>query len=134
MAVYALFKVTTYDQVAVLYLKIAMQSPMLLLSMLVSILVVAPILEEFLFRGLLQTYLKNYLGKKGAIFVAALLFGLFHFNSAQGVGNISIILSLFSFGCFLGFIYERQGSLLASISLHATFNAINVLYILSQQP
>ncbi len=134
MAVYALFNITTYDQVAVLYLKIAMQSPALLVSMLISILVVAPILEEFLFRGLLQTYLKNYLGKKGAIFVAALLFGLFHFNSAQGVGNISIILSLFSFGCFLGFIYERQGSLLASISLHATFNAVNVLYIISQQP
>ncbi len=130
MLVFALFGVETYEQVAVRYLKMTLATPSLLAIALFSILVAAPILEEFLFRGMLQNWLKKHLGKKAAILVTALLFSAFHLSPSQGVGNISLILSLFFFGCFLGFVYERQGSLLASMSLHITFNTISTLRII----
>ena len=57
-------------------------------------------------------------------------FALFHFSSLQGVGNVSLILTLLVFGGFLGFIYERQSSLFASIGLHMTFNVASTLRIL----
>lgn len=128
--IYALFKTENYDQAAVLYLKSAMQSPLLLAGVLISILLSCPIVEEILFRGVLQTYLKRYFGRELAILIAAFTFAFFHLVPSQGAGNIPIFLSLFVVGCFLGFIYERQGSLLASISLHMTFNAISTFHFL----
>ena len=130
MLIYAVFGTEVYEQTAVAYLKLALESPILLTSTLLTILLSAPILEELLFRGLLQTYFKQYLGKKTAILAASFFFAFFHLNAAQGIGNIPLFLSLFFFGGFLGFIYEKQGSLIASISLHITFNTISTLRII----
>ena len=90
----------------------------------------APLLEEFLFRGLFQTWIKKHLGVKAAILIASLCFALFHVSVAHGVGNLSLVPSLFVFSCFLGFIYERQKSLFASIVLHTTFNLVSTLRII----
>ena len=35
----------------------------------------------------------------------------------------------FILALFLGYLYERQGSLIAPIALHASFNAISVMNI-----
>ena len=129
---YYYFGVQNYEQVAVRLLKRALESPTALPIVLVLILVMAPAIEEFLFRGCLQRWLKHHLGTKAAILLTALIFALFHFSFSQGLGNISLILSLFVFSCYLGFIYERQASLFASIGLHFTFNATSVLFILFQ--
>ena len=48
-----------YEQVAVRYLKTTLESPLPLTLALFTILIAAPIIEEFLFRGLLQSYLKR---------------------------------------------------------------------------
>src|SRR3989304_2390656 len=64
------------------------------------------------------------------IFLAGLCFALFHLAPSQGLGNISLIVSLFAFSCYLGFIYEKRGSLFASIGLHMTFNAVSTFRIL----
>lgn len=125
-----LFGESAYEQTAVQFVKIASSSPFALLFALVAVLVLAPFIEEFLFRGLLQTYLKKRMGPKAAILISALLFAFFHFSLSQSVGNISLILSLFLLGGYLGFLYERQGSLWASIGLHITFNTISALRIL----
>jgi hypothetical protein len=122
--------VETYEQVAVRYLKNTLVSPSQLTIALLTILVIAPSIEEFLFRGCLQTYFKRHLGTKAAIMMASFCFALFHFSSSQGVGNISLIASLFVFALFLGFVYERQSSLFASIGLHMTFNFASALRIM----
>jgi membrane protease YdiL (CAAX protease family) len=127
---YALFNLQTYEQVAVLYLKRALASPMQLLAALLMILVAAPVMEELLFRGLLQTWIKKHLGIKAAILLASLCFALFHISISHGAGNLSLVASLFAFSCFLGFIYERQKSLLSSIILHITFNLVSTLRII----
>jgi membrane protease YdiL (CAAX protease family) len=131
MIVELLFGVQAYEQVAVRYLKMALDSPPLLLTALFIILIAAPFIEELLFRGFLQNWLKSILGAKSAILIASFCFALFHLSASQGIGNISLAISLFSFSCFLGFIYERQRSLLASIGLHMTFNAVSCFRILT---
>jgi uncharacterized protein len=125
-----LFGVQNYEQVAVRYLKRSISSLPSMIMPLITILIAAPIIEEFLFRGCLQTYFKRKLGIKWAIILSSLCFALFHFSPSQGVGNLSLLVSLFSFALFLGFIYERQASLFACISLHITFNTLSTVRII----
>lgn len=127
---FLVFNVENYEQVAVRYLKTTLGSPSMLVVAIFAILIAAPVIEEFLFRGCLQNWLKRFLGSKAAIPLASLCFALFHISPSQGLGNISLVLSLFTFACYLGFIYERQRSLFASIGLHITFNAMSTLRIL----
>jgi membrane protease YdiL (CAAX protease family) len=70
------------------------------------------------------------LGTKAAILLTSLAFALFHYSGSQEIGNVSLIASLFTFALFLGFIYEKQSSLFASIGLHMTFNLASALRIL----
>jgi uncharacterized protein len=130
LIIYLAFGVVNYEQVAVRYLKMTLESPSKLIVALFVIIIAAPVIEEFLFRGFLQTWFKQRLGPKAAILTAALCFAVFHMAPSQGVGNISLIASLFAFACFLGFIYERQGSLFAPIGLHMTFNAVSAFRII----
>ncbi|MEK7339461.1 MAG: type II CAAX endopeptidase family protein [Candidatus Rhabdochlamydia sp.] len=127
---YLFFHLETYEQVAVRYLKKSIYSPSQLIPALIMITLAAPIIEELLFRGCLQSYLKRYMKKSLAIIFSSICFSAFHFSFSQGIGNISLLFSLFVFALFLGFIYERQGSLFASISLHMTLNIVSVARIL----
>lgn len=117
------------NQVAVSQVKAVLSSPLLFTLIATNIIVFVPILEEFLFRGCLQTWMRGKMGLSKAIILTSLIFASFHFSMLQGLGNIELLVSLFVLSCFLGFIYEKQHSLLASISLHAFFNAVTVLMI-----
>ena len=94
---------------------------------LFTIILLAPLIEEILFRGFLQTFIRQHLGSRQAIGITSLLFALFHYAPEQGLGNIPIVGSLLVLALFLGFVYEKRGSLLAPITLHACFNSISVL-------
>ena len=126
----SLYHYNHIEQNAVKFVKVALGSPLSLIFALLSVLVCAPLIEEFLFRGVLQTYLKKRLGTVSAILLSALSFALFHYSSSQGIENISLIISLFILGGYLGFLYEKQGSLWAPIGLHISFNLISALRIL----
>lgn len=118
------------DQVAVKQLKTTLSNPALFWTTSFTIVFIVPVIEELLFRGFLQTWLKGVIGTLKAVLVTALIFAFFHFSISQGLDNIELVFSLFILGCFLGFIYERQRSLWASIGLHATFNAVSIWMIL----
>lgn len=118
------------EQVAIQYFQMAQKIPMYLVIAFISIALLAPFVEEFMFRGLLQNWLKNKLGVKKAIFISSILFACFHFSPSQGVGNISIVGSLFILALFLGFVYERQKSLVASFCLHSLFNILSMFNLL----
>lgn len=130
LLLYLLFRIESYEQVAVRFLKMALDSPALLTVALITIILVAPIVEEWLFRGFLQSFLRRHVGRKAAVLLTAISFALFHLSASQGLGNISLAISLFAFSCYLGFLYERQGSLLAPIGLHMAFNTISCVRIL----
>ncbi len=124
------------DQLAVYFVKMSFAHPGFFTLALISISILAPIVEELLFRGFLQSFLRTHLGSAKAILISSVCFALFHFSPEQGLGNIPIIGSLFAFALFLGYLYERQGSLFASIALHSLFNTISILnlYFLGETP
>lgn len=130
LLIYSIFNIKSLpDQVAVKFLKMTFENPVYLLLSVTSIVVLAPIVEETLFRGFLQTFIRQHLGSRQAVLITSALFSFFHYSSEQGLGNIPIIGSLFILALFLGYLYERQGSLIAPMALHASFNAISVMNI-----
>lgn len=124
----AIFHLTQVpDQIAVQFLKSTFANPVYFSLATLSIILLAPLIEEILFRGFLQSFIRQHLGPKQAILVTAVCFSLFHYASGQSLGNISIIIPLFVLALFLGFLYEKRGSILAPMALHASFNTISVI-------
>lgn len=115
------------DQIAVQLLKMSFSYPLSFLFTTVTIVLLAPLVEETLFRGFFQTWLRRHLGSKAAILASSACFSLFHYAPEQGLGNIPLIGSLFVLALFLGFVYEKKGSLLAPMTLHASFNSFNII-------
>lgn len=120
------------DQAAVKHLKDILEHPVLFGITALAVVSVIPFLEELLFRGFLQSWLKTTFGRVNAILLTSLIFASFHFSVSQGIENLEFISSLFVLACFLGFVKERQRSLWASVGLHSTFNFISVLMLLSE--
>lgn len=81
------------------------------------VVVVAPITEELLFRGVILRGLLGRMRPATAIGVSALLFALVHANPWQFFGPLAI-------GLLLGWCYVRTGSLLPCILGHAVNNAL----------
>jgi membrane protease YdiL (CAAX protease family) len=83
---------------------------------LITLVVVAPVTEELLFRG---TILRGFLGRYGArkaIVLSALIFCFIHLNPYQ-------FFSAFVLGLALGWIFARTGSLWPCLVGHAFYNA-----------
>lgn len=114
------------DQLAVRFIKMTLDHPFYLTLTAFSLIFFVPLIEELLFRGFLQSWLRQHLGPSLAILLSSLCFSFFHYSHDQGLANLLVIGSLLPLALFLGFVYERQQSLLASITLHATFNTISI--------
>lgn len=85
--------------------------------------IVAPILEEMIFRGIiLEGFLRNYSPVK-SILLVSLLFGLAHLNIWQFIGAFII-------GAFISWIYWKTRNLLLSIAVHMLNNLISYLAML----
>ena len=80
----------------------------------------APLCEEFIFRGLLQGGLRRSLPAWQAIGITAALFAIVHPPASM--------LSVFVLGLCAGIAYERSGSLLAPMLVHAAYNAALLAY------
>ena len=89
--------------------------------------VLAPVMEEVLFRGLIQGALCERDGATKAILLSALLFGVFHMIPQQAI-------NAFFVGIILGYIYYRTRSLLTVIVLHALNNGISYLLLETMGP
>ena len=101
-------------------------SPALKIILLLFALSVAPVFEEFLFRGFAYPALKQRFGLWRALLLVSLVFALSHFHAPS-------FLPLFVFAFGLGLAYELTGSLLAPITMHALFNATMILQIFYQR-
>jgi membrane protease YdiL (CAAX protease family) len=82
--------------------------------------VVAPICEEFLFRGFIFTALRNWKGTWPAAIITGLLFGAVHVGSAPVVDLVP--LAALGFGLCL--LYRITGSLYPCIAAHSLNNSI----------
>ncbi len=101
---------------------------------LLNMCVFAPILEEWMCRGIVLRGLLNY-SRKGepgedgsrrgvnpamAIVISALFFAIIHGNFWQGT-------SAFIIGCLFGYAYYKTGSLRLTMLMHCTNNTVSVL-------
>jgi hypothetical protein len=85
---------------------------------------IAPVIEEFFFRGVVQQGLVTQLGVGWGVVVTALLFGLGH--GAPGISAaawLAAAAGTFGYGVVLGWLRVWSGSILAPILLHAGLNA-----------
>ena len=104
------------------------------LPVLVAILLPAMVLvvgpaEELLFRGVLQTYLREIASAPVAIVGAGLLFGGIHLPTLVGASGVGVAVSLAVItlvGFAIGWLYEHTGSLPAAMFAHGVYNALIV--------
>ncbi len=81
--------------------------------------IIAPIIEEIIFRGWIVTILKKY-NPYCAILFSAFTFGLIH-------GNIYQAIPAFFIGIMLGYMVIRFNSLIPTIVTHAIINTTSVV-------
>ena len=94
-------------------------TPLLLLSAGLTC-VIAPMCEEFLFRGFIFTALRNWKGTLPAALITGLLFGGVHATSAPALDLVP--LAALGFGLCL--LYRRTGSLYPCMAAHSLNNSI----------
>lgn len=87
--------------------------------MLAVVLVLAPMGEEMLMRGVAYTRLRHHLPPAAAAVLTAGVFSLMHMNLVQ-------ILATLPLGLLLAAVYERSGRIRDVIVLHALFNLLSV--------
>lgn len=77
--------------------------------------VVAPLVEELVFRGVMYNRLKKHLRYIPAILVSALCFGVYHQNMVQGS-------YAFLMGCIFAWLYEKTGRFYVPVIAHVISN------------
>jgi len=130
-------------------LKLITENPQLLSRILIVVtaVIIVPLLEEMLFRGLLQTAIRSYFeafrsllvpqetpdekrtidrnGAWPAIVISSVFFTMTHVNTGHWP-------ALFVLGVCMGYAYEKSGSLFRPIFIHSFFNAISIIATLNQ--
>lgn len=91
-----------------------------LLVQVLSIVIVAPIAEELVFRGLILSQLRKSMSPVVAAIISSLLFGLAH-------GTPVWMAYAFLLGLVLCYICIKYGSITASIATHMVFNLLGVI-------
>lgn len=90
----------------------------------ITICILAPIIEEIIFRGIvLRGLLQNGTSPYAAIALSSLFFGLAHMNPWQFLGAGFL-------GAIFGFVYYRTQSLWLVMFLHALNNTISFIYMM----
>ena len=90
------------------------------ISTFISIVLFAPVLEEFFCRGIILRGLLHHVTPTKAIVLSAFIFGVMHLNSWQAI-------PAFIIGLFMGWIYWRTHSLWATIFIHFVNNGFSYI-------
>lgn len=93
--------------------------------------VVAPITEEFLFRGLIFRSIRDRHGVAIGALVSAMLFGAIHYVPGPWPDALALQITMVVTGFGLALVYERRKTLLSPIVGHAAFNLIAVAVIVA---
>ena len=93
--------------------------------------VLAPILEELLFRGLVFRSLRDK-SKWLAIFASSFLFGFLHIYSALFAGDLSQLIYLLSYGGMgfaFSYAYEKRKTICVPILMHMINNLVAIILL-----
>jgi len=100
------------------------KSRFVIAGMLVAACILAPTMEELLFRAGIYRFCRKHLGRAPSLIISGLLFGAIHQNWVS-------FLPLAVLGMMLALVYEATGSIRVAIVAHAFFNMNSLLAILS---
>lgn len=89
---------------------------------IISIILILPLFEEILFRGLIFNDLKKHLNITIAIVIQGFLFAIAH-------GNILQSIYTFILGIVLAIVYDKLNSIIAPMLLHVTYNLLGSILI-----
>ena len=93
---------------------------------LLTLCLLAPVLEELVFRGLLQTFLTERLGFGLGLGLTSLLFALAHGQALAVVSSwqdqMLVLFALMLVGIAAGLLRHLSGSIFPAIALHAAYN------------
>jgi hypothetical protein len=92
----------------------------------IATVILAPIGEEVIFRGVLYPWAKRKFSPAIALWGTAVLFGAIHVN-------LSSFIPLTVLALVLVWLYEYTGNLLAPIAVHVVFNGANFIALFFQQ-
>jgi len=87
----------------------------------VAAILMAPVAEESLFRGILYPCIKQMGYPRLAMWVTSIVFGAIHMNMV-------VFIPLTLLGFVLIFVYEKTDKLIAPIATHALFNGVNFFF------
>jgi len=97
--------------------------------MVLGAVILAPLVEELLFRVVIQGGLESRISPRAALLFVSIMFASIH--SLDGRPDA---LPLFPMAFILGYIYYRRHSLLAVFTMHALFNATFLMLALMKRP
>ncbi|HCA81181.1 MAG TPA: hypothetical protein DEP53_15730 [Bacteroidetes bacterium] len=99
---------------------VSSKSPPELLFVVLVVAVTPAVVEEFLFRGLVQSCFERSVSPGRAAFWAGLIFGVFHFNPFA-------VVPLIALGIFFGMLRYRSQSMILAMTVHFLNNALAVV-------
>ena len=102
----------------IVFTTLGVRSLPLAIGTLLLVGVLAPIVEETMFRGVLYPALRNRMGITGAILLSSAVFASLHPDLPNG------FLPIFIMGVFLASLREWRQSLIPGIALHSLINTI----------
>ncbi|MDH4129549.1 MAG: CPBP family intramembrane metalloprotease [Spirochaetota bacterium] len=85
--------------------------------------IIAPIFEEIIFRGVLFRVLQTKLGFMHAALISSILFGLVHFN-------ILTFFPIATLGFILAWTYQKSNSIISPIITHALWNSFSLIKVI----
>lgn len=91
---------------------------------LLATLVLAPVMEELVFRGICFGRIRKFADKKMTIILSALLFGIYHMNLVQ-------FIYAFLMGLVFAAIYEKYRNIVLTVTAHIFANLCAVLLSIS---
>jgi len=97
-----------------------------ILLAVVTVVFVAPLAEEIVFRGILHRLASSMWGAIPAAIISSLVFGIVH-------GEPWFLFGLVGVGLMLAFVWEATGSVTACWAAHAVHNAISLWAMLNSE-
>lgn len=117
------FNIDLPVQDAVLLIK-ETNDPLAFFGMILLAVVVAPVVEENVFRAGVYRFFKGKVSMTAALVISGTIFGIIH-------GNLLSLPGLITVGVCLGIAYELTGSLRVPIFFHAFFNLNSIILFLA---
>lgn len=102
------------------------------ITLLITAVVAAPIIEELVFRGVMLRGLRSRMSAAAAILVQGVVFGLAHVDPARGAGNLGLVLVLTAVGIVFGGAAHLLRRVGATVVAHAILNAVVMAVVLTR--